>query len=374
MLCPQCRRGVGRTDAYCPEGHLVRPELIEPEPNRPRPSAPPPAAETPPQGAIVAPSAPGDMPPPVPPEGALVGGKPKSRSPRTVVLIVAALVVGVVGYLAFGPSASAANLTYAFKQGERTRYSLVMTFDMNAGTLAFGGQAFRGTFESVLEQRTMAVDKDGTASIEYRFTSLRFTQAGKTTTLPATDALRVTMKPDGRVIDVSGEGLFALGGDNPLGDLSNMFGPEAYGPILPRSHVDPGESWKIDEKIANPFGKPIRYQGIGTLLEKREIGGEEAAVIRSEIKTPFDFRLTFADIAKLAGEPLPGELKGAALSFTGFFTANMTQSLGTKTGFLQSALGDLKMTGTMAFEKLPQLGDISAVFNMALDITMTKLP
>lgn len=366
MLCPQCRRQVGK-DGYCASGHLAAPERAEPpEPVRRVPGVPAPSAED-------APPAPG-APPSIPTPVARASAAKPIRRPLTMALVFVLLSAGVLGYLAFGPSASAANLKYVFENGERHRYNLSMTFDISAGNLAFGGAAFKGSLEMVLTQKTTAVAKDGIATIQYGVEKARVIADGRAVDIPVpATALTVRMTPDGRILSAQGAGLLEIGGDDPVSDFSGLFGPEAFGPILPDRNVDPGESWKIDQDMANPFGETIRYRGTATLLSRSQTKGQEAAVIRTQTNTPLNVRITLADLAKLAKEALPNELKDAAMAFNGYFTTNFTQSLATESGFLLSAIGDLKMTGTIAFDNFPEVGDLSAVFNMTFQVTMTSI-
>ncbi len=367
MLCPQCRRQVGG-DGYCPQGHLASPERAAPlPPPKRQPGVPAPAPET-----AQAPGA----PPPLPSDPSLPVGAPKTgRRPLVMALVFGVLVVAVLAFLAFGPAASAANLKYAFQNGETHRYGLAMTFDVNAGSLAFGGEALKGSMEMVLSQKTTAVDEDGVATIQYVVEKIRVVEGKRTVDVPAPPTpLTVRMAPDGRVLEAKGSGLLELGEADPVSDLAGMFGPEAFGPILPHRKVDPGESWDINLDMANPFGETIRYRGDATLVRREVIGGQDAAVIRSATNTPFNFRVSFADLADFVGTDAPSELRDAAMTFNGYFTTDLTQSLATKSGFLLSALGDLKMTGTLGFENIPeQLGNLSAVFNMTFQITMTSI-
>lgn len=369
MLCPQCRRQVGR-DGYCPQGHLAAPERAAPvEPAfKPMPQSIP--AE--PGGALVEPR----NPPVIPsdPDAARMTA-PKARRPIVVGGVVLALVVGVLGFLAFGPSASAANLRYVFANGEKHKYLLDMTFDVSAGNLAFGGVALKGRMEMLMSQTTTAVAKNGEATIRYAVEKIRVTEGKRSVNLPIPEtALTVKMGPDGRVIDVQGSGLLDLGSSDPVSGLTGFVGPESFGPILPDHKVDPGQSWEISENMANPFGDTIRFRGTGQLLERKIVEGQEIAVIRSDTNTPFNFDISFDDLAEFAGEA--NDLGDGRMTFNGFFSTNLTQSFATKSGFLKSVIGDVKLTGTLTIEGVPQLGpgQNSAVMNMAMNITMTEQP
>ncbi len=371
MLCPQCRRQVGR-DGYCPQGHLAAPERaapVEPAFYAPSPSpttAPPVPGEPPLPGA----------PPPAPPEGGLPAPK-APRRPLVVALGFLLLVVGVLGFLAFGPSASAANLKYVFDNAGKHKYLLDMTFDISAGNLAFGGVALKGRMEMLMNQTTTAVDKDGVATIRYAVEKIRVTEGRSTVNVPIPDtALTVKMAPDGRILEADGSGLLELGSADPVSNLTGMIGPESFGPLLPDRKVDPGQSWEISQDMANPFGDTIRYRGVGRLIERTEVNGQEVAVIKTDTNTPFNFDISLAELAEVVGESAPSELRSAKMSFNGFFTTNLTQSLATKSGFLKSVIGDVKLTGTLTISGVQALppGQDSAVMNMVMNITMTEVP
>ena len=219
MLCPECRRQVG-SDGYCPQGHLASPERAAPPPaTRRQPDEPAPAHETS-QGPGMLPAAPSDP-------GASLGATTSRRRPIVMTLVFGVLVVAVLAFLAFGPSASAANLRYSFLSGETHRYALAMTFNMRAGSLAFGGGAFEGSMEMILNQRTTAVDEDGVATIRYAVETIRVVEGKRSVNVPApATPLTVRMGPDGRVLEAKGSGLLDLGEEDPVSDLAGMFGPE----------------------------------------------------------------------------------------------------------------------------------------------------
>ena len=372
MLCPQCRRQVGR-DGYCPQGHLAAPERVAPvEPMfKPGPQSAPPSIPAEPGGALVEPR----NPPVIPGDpGATRAAPPKARRPLVVGGVVLALVVAVLGFMAFGPTASAANLKYVFANGEKHRYLFDASFDISAGNLAFGGVALRGRIEMLMTQTTTEV-KDGVATIRYAVEKVTMTEGKTRLNLPIPDtALTVKMGPDGRITDVEGSGLLNLGSTDPVSDLTNLIGPESFGPILPDRKVDPGQSWEISEDMANPFGDTIRFRGVGQLLERKPVNGEEVAVIKTDTNTPFNFEISFKELAEFVGDSASSELGNGSMSFNGFVTTNLTQSFATKSGFLKSVIGDVKMTGTLAISGVKELppGQDSAVMNILMNVTMTE--
>lgn len=406
MLCPQCRRMVGK-DGYCPMGHLARPELqekpappviktpppppvpaerpappVESDPYTPPglgPSNPPPqqpatAAAAPDGGVSAAPMpAPAGTyppPPPVPSEGLLPSGATKKSNRLTAVLVALGLAaVATVGFFMFGGSAGAANLKYVFTAGETHRYQMSMTMKVAGGNL-IGGGSFDGTIDMVMTQTVRDVDDAGVATIEFSFQKVQMTEGGRRQPIPVpNDVVSIEMAPDGRVLDSSGTEF--LGDINPA---AGIFGPESFSPILPRHKVDPGDVWSLDGDAPNPFGEAFHIKGDARYLKREGVGDQETAVIQSTVDSPIDFRIEFAKLADMSGEALPpGFPSNAAMTFVGNLSMDLTQSMATKTGFLRSALGDMSMTGTFGIENVPQIGNINGVLNMQMQLTLTAL-
>lgn len=372
MLCPKCRRQVGK-DGYCPEGHLARPERApQPEPYQLRTQAPP-EWQQPSRFDIPAPEV---TPPPaaIPPEpGTPRAPKPKRR-PIIPAILIGLFVIAVFGYMVLGPTASAANLKFAYTKGETHTYNLTMTFNINATSVQYGALSFNGSMATTLIQRTLSVEKNGVATLTYELGKIRFTQRSSTVNVPAQGViLRVRVAPDGAVLDAEGKGLLAFAESDPMADFANISGPESFGPILPDHKVDPGQSWSINQDMANPFGDTIHFRGQATLTERRTIGNEEVAVIRSVMNMPFNIDASFADMAKYAGEAPPPEFRRARMIFNGFLSGDLTQSLATKSGFLKSTLGTIKMTGTLGFKGIPEIENFEAVLNGGVELTMTEV-
>jgi hypothetical protein len=297
-----------------------------------------------------------------------IGGK-KSNKLVAVLVALGLAAIATLGFFVFVGSAGAANLKYIFTAGETHRYQMSMDMKISGGNLT-GGGTFDGSIEMVMRQKVRDVSDSGIATIEYSFEKLRMSQGGRSQNIPvATNVITIKMTSDGRVLDTSGTDF--LGDINPA---AGIFGPEAFAPIFPRSNVDPGESWSLDGNAPNPFGEPFHVKGTARYVKKEGVGDLETAVIASEIDSPIDFRIEFAKLGELAGEELPpGMPKDAAMTFVGHLSADLQQAMATKTGFLRSVIGDMKMTGTFGFEGVPQIGDISGVLNMSLQLTMTAL-
>src|SRR6266540_5156637 len=287
MLCPECRRMVGK-DGYCPRGHLARPELqMQPPKAAPPPLRAAPAVPAAPPAARV-PS--GDTPalPPLPPEQ-LFGAKSR-RSGRTTALIVSIVVVAVAIFAFFflGNSAGASNLKVVFTPGETHTYALEMTMKGKGGNLQ-GGFSTSISLGADLTQTTGAVDKDGNATINYTLKNFHYSEDGRHTIPPgAGAAFSVRMRPDGTIIGLEGGDPFGLEDISPAGQFVN---PSNAGPLLPKTKVTPGESWTVTAKESLPDLGTIKATAVNTLLERRKIDGNDAAVIHSIVNVPLNLRL-----------------------------------------------------------------------------------
>ncbi len=348
MLCPHCRRQVGR-DGFCPEGHEVRPAKAD--------VVPPP----PPQPAVPAPQ-PG------------VASASTYRRPLVIGIVLALLATVVLRVLVFGPAASAANLKFLFIKGATHTYAFEMTFDFDALSVQYGGMAFEGSMATMLTERTIMVDEEGVATVAYELGEIRFTQGGTTVDLPAPgEILRARMAPDGTVHEAKGKGFLSFAGSDPMAGFANMSGPETFTPILPNHRVEPGDSWSINKEMPNPFGEKINFRGTATLVERRTDRNDEIAAIHSVMEMPINMNASFAEIATSAGRDVPSELEGIRMTFNGFFNGDVTQSIGIKSGSLKSILGDIKMRGTIGFEGIPGAEGFEAVFNGTFSVTMTEV-
>lgn len=410
MLCPQCRRQVGK-DGYCPSGHLARPELQEqiqrrsappppppPPPAQPAPahqpvveadpftppglgpSNPPPAAPTyPPETAVQVPPAFGSAPPqpgvpPAPvqhPFGASSGGKGKRAA-----IVVGAIVVAlaVLAFFVLGSSAQASDLRVKFTSGETHTYAVDMTMTGRGGNLS-GGFVTNVSIGVEMTQRTGLVDKDGNATLNYTLRNFRYSQNGRNVSLPAGvgAAFSVKMRPDGSVVGFDGGDPFGLEDVNPAAQFVN---PSNASPILPKKKVVPGQTWTEEVSQELPDIGTLRATAVNTLLERKKINGNDAAVIRSAIKVPLDIRIDHDELVRQAkndGDDPSVFTKDASVTMTGFMKFNFTQTIFTSNGLLQSALGDGAMTGTMTFGGIPGIGDVPIVFDLDFQLTMQKL-
>lgn len=373
MLCPQCNRQVSKS-GYCPQGHLARPdwaEKIERAAQREmRPAAPPPPpppSSPPSPGAPTVEGAPG-----LPPTAGPI--RPPRRNKRVALALVPALALAsLLGY-AFIGRAGAADLSIKFISGETHRYRLEMTMRGKAGNLrgAFSADVSIG---ADLEQRTGAIEKDGTATLTYTLRNFTYSENGRRVTPPpgAGAAFTIKMRPDGTVVDLNGEDSFALDDVNPAGEFLS---PANAGPLLPKGKIETGQSWKIETRQDIEDLGTLTIIAENRLLERKRIAGLDAVIIRSDVQVPLKFHIGHDELVKQAkkeggsGDDIPGN---AGLSMVGNMDMHLLQTVYSKTGLLQSGLGDGRMRGTMTFEGIPDVGNVPIAFDLQFNVTMIKL-
>ena len=368
MLCPQCNRMVTKS-GYCPQGHLARPDWAEKieraaqrEMMATAPSAPPVASGemTSSEGAPGLPNA-GPMAP------------PRSRARVALMLVPAVALASLLGYVFIG-RASASDLRIKFISGETHRYRLEMTMRGKAGNLrgAFSADVSIG---ADLEQRTGAVDKDGTATLTYTLTHFTYAENEHRVTPPpgAGAAFTVKMRSDGTVVDLNGGDSFALDDVNPAGEFLS---PANAGPLLPKGKLQTGQSWKVKVRQQIEDLGTLTIVAENRLLQRKKISGLDAVIIRSDVHVPLDFRVGHDELVKQAkdeggtGEGIPGN---AAITMLGNLDMHLTQTVYSKSGLLQSGLGDGRMRGTMTIEGVPDVGSVPIAFDLQFNVTMIKL-
>lgn len=364
MLCPECNRMVGK-DGYCPQGHLASPERakkVEEVATRAVMAVP----TVPPDL-----SAPGALDPNAPPR---LPADPQGKRKRVAFVVTpAVLLASLLGYVFIGGRAGASNLRINFTPGETHRYRMELTMRGQGGNLQGGFQADVSVGADLI-QRTGAVDKSGAATLTYSITNLTFSENGRRVSPPpgAGASFTVKVRPDGTAVDLEGGNSFGLDGINPAGDYLN---PANAGPLLPRSKIEPGQSWKIKARQEIPDLGAITAEAENTLMERRKIDGNEAVVIRSDLHAPLNFRIGHDALAKQAkaqgaSANIP---RNAAISMLGNMDLNFTQTIFTANGLLRSALGDGRMRGTMTIDGVPGTGPLSVVFDMQFYLTLIKL-
>ena len=163
---------------------------------------------------------------------------------------------------------------------------------------------------------------------------------------------------------------FGLENINPAGQF---VGPANTVPLLPSERVTPGKTWIVETTETLPDIGKLHVRSENTLLERRTIDGNDAAVISSDMSVPLNIHIGRDELVKQAendGKPASNIPKGAGISMVGTMQFHLTQTIFTNTGLLQSALGDGDLNGTMSIEGLGI--PLSIVFDLHLGITMRK--
>jgi hypothetical protein len=282
--------------------------------------------------------------------------------------LVVALVLGAIVLFTGGKGGSSAYALQFSKAspGDTYRYHMTMDMDLAMKAPDLGLDVPIKGFTDMLIIFEV-ISKDGDAA------TVELSTAGGTvetngTTQPVPD-FKATMKiaSDGRVLDINGT---AIGGNASLGSGLNGLGQLT--PLLPTSTVKPGDTWSKETEVPFLFGDPVTLTSQNRFEHYETIRGERAAVIRSEIRSPFDNDLDFAAISAFLGTqgalPLSvrGHIEGTADS-TSTSWVDLTTGRWFKT--LSSGLVDL----TMTISGFPAEAGVSqAIFEMTgtMDISM----
>ena len=309
-------------------------------------------------------------------------GPPPFESPSRVSgkragVVVTAIIVAAAlfAYFFFGSSAGASDLKVKFVSGETHTYNLEMTMTGRGGNLN-GGFKTDVSIAAEMTQKTGAVDEDGNATLNFTLTDFHFSEDGRRATLPpgAGAAYSVRMRPDGTVIGIDGGDPYGLEDINPAGQFVN---PSNAGALFPKNKVTPGQTYTVEASQSVPDLGTVHVKAVNTLVERRKISGNDAATIHSIVTVPLNFRLGHKQLvaqAKNNGED-GGDIPGnASITMVGNMGFDVTQTIFTANGLLQSVLGDGFMRGTMTIGGIPGVeGEVPIVFDLEFQITMTKI-
>lgn len=283
-------------------------------------------------------SAEGTAPTPAAMGAAELFGKPVEEGRRRRAMLAIPLILAVLGgagvFFVFGSSGTAEAAVYRRvftpQESHTYRFTMSMTGSVEAGPVT---EPMDVSMAMTITERTLAVDPDGTATVEQAVGSVEMTVNGTRAPVPDVDGLAVTARiaPDGRVLEIEGLSALGLGDTGPIGEL---FGPNSMGPLLPADKVAPGDSWTVTEKVPNPLlDQAMTVTARNRLVERSSRDGVETALIRSQLEMPMDFEISMRELIALmeqqTGERLPngGLPRGAVFVYEGGMTMNLLQTV-----------------------------------------------
>ena len=257
--------------------------------------------------------------PPPPASPAPAGHRSRLVAVLAGALAVVLVVTGVVLFRG-GGRAEAVPLALAFTEGESETYRISQSIEGDLALSGFGGEIPEGfsgmhlvlDMSQTVTWDVLAVDEDGVATISVTTTdtSASFNGIEAPSSELVSPPIEMRVAPDGRILsidDVSFAG-FEGGGLPGEGSLPGM---SQITPLLPEdgAPVAPGDTWDASYSQDLPFAEgSIDYDVHSTYLRNEEVGGVDAAVIRSAMTVPFDLSFRMKDLAAVFEE------QGGALS------------------------------------------------------------
>lgn len=189
----------------------------------------------------------------------------------TVLVVTAALALGAC-------RSGAVEITYGPAPGTRVEYRVevdtLTVWDLDEDTALDAGPVSEpDRQELVVRQEVLAADESGVRvdvtierpdAVPRRFV-VRFDRAARLTRVERADGIPTSTLDD-------------------LG-LAELFPAAAGAP--PDAPLEPGSSWKVDDELLLPgSAEPVALQGRGRLVQLDVRGGEDVAVVRTELSFP----------------------------------------------------------------------------------------
>lgn len=240
------------------------------------------------------------------------------------VLATATLVLTVV-LPAFAQEAY--KLRRAFKVNEIRLYKTVV--EMN-GEIVMGQNTMPLNMQMVTVYREkVAGIKEGKATIHTSYESFKMYMNGQEFSLPDMPNMRdvvVTTVIDERNRVYEVRGLERLQGSNPFGNLNFGTGINTTA-LFPEEPIKVGDTWQTDFPLAKAkeTGLVMKH----TFVSVANVGGVQAAVIRSEFEGPYE--QIVGAVAAQANVPIPpvkGTMKVVVNSYFDLATGNLLKSDG----------------------------------------------
>jgi hypothetical protein len=244
-------------------------------------------------------------------------------------------------------------LRRVFKVNDIRRYKMVM--DMN-GEMQMGENTMPLNMQMVMAYREkVAGIKDGKATVHTTFESMKMYMNGQEFASPMptniNDMVITTVIDDrNKVHEVKGLEKIAMGAPG-MGSMN--FGTGFNTPAMfPEGEVKVGDSW--DTEIPIPNAKDLKLTAKQTFVSVENIGGVEAARIKTEFEIPFERMMAAMAGQTPAGIPaMTGTMKMVAYTYYDLATGNILKMD-----------GDMVMTVQMQGGANPQMPQ-----NMQMNIT-----
>lgn len=274
------------------------------------------------------------------------------------VLATATLVLTVV-LPAFAQEAY--TLRRAFKVNEIRRYKVVM--EMN-GEIVMGQNTMPLNMQMVMVYREkVAGIKDGKATIQTSYESSKMYVNGQEFSLPDMPNMRdvvVTTVIDERNRVHEVRGLERLQAASPFGNLNFGTGLNAAA-LFPEEPIKVGDTWQTDFPL--PKAKEMGLVMKHTLVSVTNVGGVQAAVIRTEFEGPYEQIVgAVAAQANIPIPPIKGTMKVVANSYYDLATGNLLKS-------------DADMVMNLQFEgggNNPMMPQQGMQMNMSVKMSLTE--
>ena len=264
-------------------------------------------------------------------------------------LAVVLLVVFVL-LAAISANAKTVKLEYKYKKGDVAKYKLVS--DTNA-TMGQGMGAMTTKMTADVEEKVLAVNKDGSIKIQVTISNIKMSmpgmEQGKTPQIPNQTTV-LTISKTGSIISSNNKGGMSAGLGMPGGSSATMLSQFAYFDIvLPTKAVSIGGTWKKSIPVTSIGGK---FDTTSKLEAAALPLGKEVV---SKVKQTMKGKADLAKIMKAAmsGGDVPEE-----------YSKQLAQMKGT-----------IDMTGTTVYHFSPSKGKLwksSSTLDATVNMSMSQ--
>jgi hypothetical protein len=279
--------------------------------------------------------------------------------------LVVAMAAGAFFFLSTSGGVQEPALALGFSEGDRLRFRVELALDGTMQAPELGEQPMDVDMRLTVGMNVLSVDADGVADVEVSIRGGSIRANGQSVPVPDQERLRMRVAPDGRILK---GGLLSSSAPSSGAGIPGM---DQLAPLLPDGPVKPGESWRKEFSIPAPFGEgEVSYTSRNTLVKYDRFHGVRTAVVLSHVEAPFEFTMSFAEVAELLDTD--ASLEGV-VAYDGEMVFDMSAWVGVKRGELlrQETTGTFDVV--MSFAGVPGVPDgTEATFrgSMALDLTL----